>query len=65
MSNVKKLEKAGVVKSRHLTEAHKAAIEKLSASEVKTLIGTRRKLARHLKGGAGAKAGKAGQPWLL
>lgn len=65
MSNVSTLQKAGVVKPRLLSEAHKNAIEKLTAGEVKALISAKRKLSRHLKAKPGQKAGLAGQPWIL
>ena len=47
MSNIKKLQTAGMIAKPHrLTKAHQELVESLSAGEVKSLIGIKKKLGR-------------------
>jgi hypothetical protein len=62
-TNVQKLEAAGVLHPEHCTDAHLAAINKLSADEVAALIKVKKKVGTHLDSSAAAK--KAGRPWCL
>ena len=62
-TNVEKLQAAGVLNSEHCTDAHLAAINKLSAAEVTALIKVKKKVGRHL--GTSAAAKQAGRPWCL
>jgi len=63
--NVQKLEEAGVLHSKHCTDAHLAAINKLSPEEVAALIKVRKKMSAHLGAGAAREADQAGRPWML
>ena len=62
-TNVEKLEAAGVLNPEHCTDAHQAAINKLTADEVAALIKVKKKVGTHL--GSGASAKQAGRPWCL
>jgi hypothetical protein len=62
-TNVEKLDAAGVLNAEHCTDAHLAAINKLSAEEVAALIKVKKKIGAHL--GSSAAAQKAGRPWCL
>ena len=62
-TNVEKLEAAGVLNAAHCTDAHQAAINKLTADEVAALIRVKKKVGTHL--GSSAAAKKVGRPWCL
>ena len=62
-TNVEKLEAAGVLNSEHCTDAHLAAINKLTADEVAALIKVKKKVGTHL--GTSAASKQAGRPWCL
>ena len=64
-TNVQKLHKAGVIHARTASAAHKAIINKLSAAEVKTLIGVRRKIHQHLKIKGGKTPRGVSRAWIL